>query len=69
VGLVAKVGRGRAVARNRARRRLREAVGAVAPRGGFDIVIAAGPEAESMDFHELVKNVRDALLEAGVGCA
>jgi ribonuclease P protein component len=69
VGLVAKAGKGRAVARNRARRRLREAVGAVAPRGGFDIVIAAGPEAEGMDFQQLVRNVREALQEAGVRCA
>lgn len=68
VGLVAKVGRGRAVARNRARRRLRAAVGAARPDGGFDIVVAAGPEAERMDFQELVHRLREALVEAGVGC-
>ena len=67
VGLVAKVGRGRAVARNRARRRLREAVAAVGPREGYDIVIAVGPEAEGMDFQHLVRNVREALQEAGDG--
>lgn len=69
IGLVAKVGKGRAVARNRGRRRVREAVGAVAPRGGFDIVIAAGPEADSMDFQQLVRSVREALREAGIECA
>lgn len=69
VGLVANVGRGRAVARNRARRRLREAVAAIGPRGGFDIVVAAGPEAESMDFQQMVENLREALLEAGGRCS
>jgi RNase P protein component len=48
---------------------VREAVGAVAPRGGFDIVIAAGPEADSMDFQQLVRSVREALREAGIECA
>jgi ribonuclease P protein component len=68
IGLVAKVDRGRAVARNRARRRLREAVASVTPDGGFDIVITAGPEAHELEFQKLVRMVREAMQEVGVTC-
>jgi ribonuclease P protein component len=68
VGLVAKVGRGGAVARNRARRRLREAVAAAAPSGGFDVVVGADAEAAEMEFQELVSQVKEALVAVGVPC-
>jgi ribonuclease P protein component len=52
--------RGRAVARNRIKRRLREAFRAGAARDGLDVVIEAGPTAESSDFQELVRAIRAA---------
>jgi ribonuclease P protein component len=68
VGLVANVNRGGAVARNRARRRLREAIRAAHPRLRSDIVVSGGPETIDMEFQELVTHVTEALTEAGVEC-
>jgi ribonuclease P protein component len=69
IGLVAKASRGRAVGRNRARRRLRAAVTSAAPGGSFDIVITAGTEVEELEFQELVEMLREAMHEVGVTCA
>jgi ribonuclease P protein component len=68
VGLVANLGRGRAVARNRVRRRLREALRAAEAEGGYDIVVRGGPETAEVEFQQLVSHMRDALIEAGVRC-
>jgi ribonuclease P protein component len=68
IGLVAKVGRGRAVARNRVRRRLRAAVTSATPGGPFDIVVTAGPEARELEFQKLVRMVKEAMQEVGVRC-
>ncbi len=68
VGLVTKVNPRGAVARNRARRRLREAIRAAHPRPGFDIVVGGGPETIDMEFQELVTQITEALTETGVEC-
>ena len=44
---------GKAVVRNRVKRRLREAVRSLAPAGGWDVVVIARPAAASMDFASL----------------
>ena len=56
-----------AVARNRARRRLREVVRAIeeSVRPGLDIVLVAGREANTLSFQELTHRVSDALRRAG----
>jgi ribonuclease P protein component len=58
---------GGAVARNRARRLMREAWRAVAPglQGGFDIVLAAQPDIEGARMQEVLADVREALTRAG----
>ena len=44
---------GKAVVRNKVRRRLREATRSHPVAGGFDIVIVARPEAAATDYHGL----------------
>jgi ribonuclease P protein component len=58
---------GGAVARNRARRLMREAWRAVAPglQGGFDIVLVAQPDIEGARMQEVLADVRAALMRAG----
>lgn len=68
VGLVVRVGDGGAVARNRARRRLRAAIRAAGPPAGWDIVVGGGPETLDAEFQELVMHVRGALIDTGVEC-
>jgi ribonuclease P protein component len=59
---------GTAVARNRARRLMREAWRALVPglRGGFDIVVLARPEIEGAAMGDVLAEVRTALQRAGV---
>lgn len=67
IGFTASRRVGKAVARNRARRRLREAVRRVLPgpaRPGFDYVVVARPEALTRPFDELVADLRAALARA-----
>lgn len=45
---------GKAVIRNRVKRRLRAAVTALAPRGGWDVVVMARAPAATVDYDELV---------------
>jgi ribonuclease P protein component len=58
---------GGAVARNRARRLMREAWRAVTPglQGGFDIVLVAQPDIEGARMQEVLADVRAALTRAG----
>ncbi|CAN5349924.1 hypothetical protein BH20ACT9_BH20ACT9_04070 [soil metagenome] len=49
---------GPAVARNRARRRLRAALVAVEPPPGLDVVVVAGQGARTADFDDLVHELR-----------
>jgi ribonuclease P protein component len=66
VGVSTTKGVGGAVVRNRARRRLREAVRrAGALRPGCDVVVVAGPGTTGMDFHDLVNRVVEGLRRAG----
>jgi ribonuclease P protein component len=67
IGFTASRRVGKAVARNRARRRLREAVRRVLPgpaRPGFDYVVVARPAALTRPFGELVDDLRAALARA-----
>ena len=50
-----------AVARNRTRRRLREAFRRLAPTGGWDIVIVAEPEAATRTFQAMTEDLAVAL--------
>ncbi len=52
---------GKAVVRNRVRRRLREAVRALPSRPGWDVVISAKRAASEADFHQLKAAVADLL--------
>jgi len=49
---------GNAVARNRVKRRLREAIKALAPTGGWDVVIIARPPAAGADYWQLLAALR-----------
>lgn len=62
-------GLGGAVQRNRAKRRVREAVRSVRGeiRDGADVVVVATPAALKANFQEMVDSLRRVLLEAG-GC-
>jgi ribonuclease P protein component len=44
---------GKAVVRNRIKRRLREAVRALEPHGGYDVVVIAREPAAAADYHAL----------------
>jgi ribonuclease P protein component len=57
---------GKAVARNRVRRRLREAVRSLAARPGWDVVVSARARAAEADFHELKKAVVSLFDRAGI---
>jgi ribonuclease P protein component len=64
VGFTASKKVGNAVARNRARRRLREAARAVLPReaaSGYDYVLVARPETATMPYAALLGDLRRAL--------
>ncbi|HET6519353.1 MAG TPA: ribonuclease P protein component [Geminicoccaceae bacterium] len=67
IGFTASRRVGKAVERNRARRRLREAMRRVLPgpaRPGFDYVVVARPEALSRPFASLLDELRTALARA-----
>ena len=55
---------GKAVVRNQIRRRLREAVRALPPRGGNDVVVIARGPAARADYHRLLASLRALLLAA-----
>jgi ribonuclease P protein component len=57
---------GKAVVRNRVRRRLREGVRALATRPGWDVVISARAAAAQADFHELKAAVASLFARAGI---
>ena len=66
LGLRVRVeGRGRAVRRNRARRRLRAAWRAVAPERGFDAVLYADAAYADKNFQTVTDDLRFALARAG----
>jgi ribonuclease P protein component len=52
---------GKAVVRNRIKRRLREAVRALAPQGGHDVVVIAREPAANADYHVLSEALRSLL--------
>jgi ribonuclease P protein component len=58
---------GGAVARNRTKRRLREAMRACAPASGLDVLIKATPEAQAASYAELERDLRVALEDAVAG--
>lgn len=66
LGLTVPRAAGTAVARNRTKRRLREAMRECAPRAGFDVVIRADGTAVKANFQELVGHLSGALGDAGV---
>ncbi|HEY8476378.1 MAG TPA: ribonuclease P protein component [Chloroflexota bacterium] len=68
VGIVVSRRVGKAVVRNRVKRRLREAVRRVLPnlRAGYDIVVIARPSATQATVHELVAAVEEAARRAKV---
>ena len=68
IGFVSARRIGNAVARNRARRQMREAwrVLAVGARTGFDVVFAARPEIRGAKTQDLIEDMRRALTAAGV---
>ena len=57
---------GNAVTRNKAKRRLREAVRNTAVRVGWDLVFVARKDASSADFHDLNRSVTSLIRRAGV---
>ena len=61
VGVVAGRSVGGAVVRNRARRRLREAIAQAAPPQGTDLVVVATREVTEAPFRQVVEWVRDAM--------
>ena len=69
IGVTTVRGLGGAVERNRAKRRVREAVRALREeiRSGSDVVVVASAAAPKVDFQEMVDNLRSALAQAG-GC-
>lgn len=58
---------GNAVARNRIKRRLREAVRYVSVSEGWDLLIIARKDASSSSFHELMESLRYLCLRAQIG--
>lgn len=65
-GFVTSKRLGKAVARNRVRRRLREAVRALPARPGLDIVVLARAPAAQADFRQLKTAVTDLFARAGI---
>ena len=61
VGIVASRSVGNAVVRNRARRRLREAVAKADPPAGMDLVVVAAREVVEAPFDRLVDWMRQAM--------
>ena len=57
---------GKAVVRNRVRRRLREGVRSLATRPGWDVVISARAPAAQADFQELKTAVANLFARAGI---
>jgi len=57
---------GNAVARNRVRRRLKEALRPLDVEPGWDVVVSAKAPAAKADFHELKRAVVDLLARAGI---
>lgn len=57
---------GKAVVRNRVRRRLREGVRTMAVRPGRDVVLSARTAAAEADFHELKQAVANLFARAGI---
>lgn len=66
LGIAVKTtGRGRAVARNKTKRRLRGAFQKVGPVSGWDVGVWAEPTAARLTYQELEGHLRDALRELG----
>ena len=60
---------GNAVVRNKAKRRLREAVRLATVRDGWDIVLIARKDASSADYHRLSRSVTALIRRAGIMAA
>jgi ribonuclease P protein component len=67
VALAVKVRPRSAVARNRARRRLRAAFRACSVPDGYDVVVRGDEDVLTADFQELTEALGAALRSAGVG--
>ena len=65
-GFVTSKRLGKAVVRNRVRRRLRECVRSLAARPGWDVVVSARARAADADFHQLRKAVVSLFVRAGI---
>jgi ribonuclease P protein component len=65
-GFVTGRGIGKAVVRNKVRRRLREAVRAQGLAGGWDMVIIARRPAAEADYQRLLRSLRRLLEKAGM---
>ena len=65
-GFVTSKRLGKAVVRNRVRRRLWEAVRSLAARPGWDVVVSARARAADADFHQLKKAVVSLFVRAGI---
>jgi ribonuclease P protein component len=66
LGLAVRARTGGAVARNRARRRLREAFWSAGPRPGHDVVIRSDERAASIAYDKLRSDLTAGLVEVGV---
>lgn len=60
LGLAVPRGPGRAVARNRVKRRLRAAAARALPSHGWDVVIGAHPTLDAMSFQQIVAGLEEA---------
>lgn len=67
-GFIVSRGIGKAVVRNRVRRRLREGVRTLPVGPGWDMVISARPPAAAADYQRLRDAVAGLFLQAGVLC-
>ena len=65
-GFVTSKRLGKAVVRNRVRRRLRESVRSLAAQPGWDVVVSARARAADADFHQLRKAVVSLFVRAGI---
>ena len=65
-GFVTSKRLGKAVVRNRVRRRLREAIRVMPLATGWDAVVSTKTAASSADFHELKRAVVELLARAGI---